>query len=726
MQAVAVEADEANWWRDVSVPVGTVLLLTILLAVDDLNPVKILCSYAQYYQGVTSVLLTEGRIGCLAALLLAALVVHQKERVLYYCVRTFFRCTFNNMFFSSIEIVGLEHLPKTGPVILTGNHNNQFVDGIILLTNCDRQVSFMIAQKSFDRPLVGFLAKAFHCIPVSRPQDIAFPGAGSLTLDGTTCLRGEGTAFVKQLRAGDQVEIAGEENPHKVKSVSSDTQAVLEAATSRSESGVKYKVHPKVDQSKMFDEVYGGLRKGRCLGIFPEGGSHDRTDLLPLKAGVAMIALDAFHKHHMTVPIVPVGLNYFKGHRFGGRVVVEFGPPIVVPEQMYLQYESDRHAAIESLLGLIATGMRSVIVPTPDYHTLQQIYMARRLYVPDGLKLSAEQTMDLNRRFAIGLKRVLDLRTRAAGDVAETPATGAASSASAPGLSRSGTGLSDVDYDLTQEDADFIDAFKAEVEDYSATLKRLGLKDHQVRQIGWWGVSDLVGRLLYLLATMLMGAIPQLLFNLPVMLIASKWAVSEQHKALKASKVKVAARDVVMSYKIIYVLTLVPVLYVFYGSLILFYFRLCTTSSVLVLTICPFFAFLGMKASEQGIRAYTDLLPLFKRFLPATREEQDTLPARRKQLQKKLNKAVKKFGPLLGDLYHLKSVDWAKEIGWFTHAAERAANLPQSPSQDPAGPLGQPLAEAACPAPAEGGGCAEGLARRLAAAGTATGREEAD
>ncbi len=33
----------------------------------------------------------------------------------------------------------------------------------------------------------------------------------------------------------------------------------------------------------MFDTVQNELAKGKCLGIFPEGGSHDRTDLLPLK-----------------------------------------------------------------------------------------------------------------------------------------------------------------------------------------------------------------------------------------------------------------------------------------------------------------------------------------------------------------------------------------------------------------------------------------------------------
>jgi hypothetical protein len=31
-------------------------------------------------------------------------------------------------------------------------------------------------------------------------------------------------------------------------------------------------------------------------------------------------------KYNLTVPIVPVGLNYFRGHRFRGRVVSQPGP----------------------------------------------------------------------------------------------------------------------------------------------------------------------------------------------------------------------------------------------------------------------------------------------------------------------------------------------------------------------------------------------------------------
>ena len=39
-----------------------------------------------------------------------------------------------------------------------------------------------------------------------------------------------------------------------------------------------------------FEKVFDKLESGGCIGIFPEGGSHDRTTLLPLKAGVAIMA----------------------------------------------------------------------------------------------------------------------------------------------------------------------------------------------------------------------------------------------------------------------------------------------------------------------------------------------------------------------------------------------------------------------------------------------------
>lgn len=39
----------------------------------------------------------------------------------------------------------------------------------------------------------------------------------------------------------------------------------------------------------LFNSVWKELANGKNIGIFPEGGSHDRVDLLPLKAGFAIM-----------------------------------------------------------------------------------------------------------------------------------------------------------------------------------------------------------------------------------------------------------------------------------------------------------------------------------------------------------------------------------------------------------------------------------------------------
>ena len=70
-------------------------------------------------------------------------------------------------------------------------------------------------------------------------------------------------------------------------------------------------------------------------------------------------SLPALGLHHLNVPIVPVGLNYFRGHQFGGRVVMEFGAPIMIPEEIHAAYESNRREATEELLNLVAAAMRS-------------------------------------------------------------------------------------------------------------------------------------------------------------------------------------------------------------------------------------------------------------------------------------------------------------------------------------------------------------------------------
>eukprot|EP00439_Symbiodinium_sp_Y106_P026880 s2444_g3.t1 len=240
-------------WRHVSV---------VLLSFDELNPVKVLCSYTSWFMGFSEV-----HLGVFASLLLLALGINQRDHILYNCART-----------------------------------------------------VLLARKSYDRPFVGFLARAFHCIPVARPQDMAYTGQGTIKLEqGSAKVQGIDTHFSVEVPPGSQINVQGHEKLLKVKEVQSNTELTVDVpATCSAAAG--FKVHPKVDQSAMYEQVYKNLCSGNCLGIFPEGGSHDRTDLLPLKAGVAVIALEALRRHHINVPIVPVGLNYFRGHQFGGRV----------------------------------------------------------------------------------------------------------------------------------------------------------------------------------------------------------------------------------------------------------------------------------------------------------------------------------------------------------------------------------------------------------------------
>ncbi|CAE7743536.1 SCT1 [Symbiodinium sp. CCMP2592] len=493
-------------WRHVSV---------VLLSFDELNPVKVLCSYTSWFMGFSEV-----HLGIFASLLLLALGINQRDHILYNCART-----------------------------------------------------VLFARKSYDRPFVGFLARAFHCIPVARPQDMAYTGQGTIKLEqGSAKVQGIDTHFSVEVPPGSQINVQGHEKLLKVKEVHGNTELTVDVPATCSASAA-FKVHPKVDQSAMYGQVYKNLCSGNCLGIFPEGGSHDRTDLLPLKAGVAVIALEALRLHHINVPIVPVGLNYFRGHQFGGRVVMEFGAPLMISEEVHAMYETNRREATEEVLDQVAAAMRSVIVPTEDYKTLQQIFMVRRLWVKEGLKLSPSKAMDLNRRFAVGVNRILRLADRASGGAGNITSNELASQ-DLPAENQE---------PLSKQELQAFQELRTELEEYMTTLKKLGIRDHQVPQLVWWTAGDLIGRFMYLLVSMAMGVLPQLMFNVPLMLLASRFASVEQQKSLKSSSVKLAARDVVMSYKVIYVLTFIPVLYVIYGMLLWVFTDWCLTSRILIL-----------------------------------------------------------------------------------------------------------------------------------------------
>jgi glycerol-3-phosphate O-acyltransferase / dihydroxyacetone phosphate acyltransferase len=56
-------------------------------------------------------------------------IANDMATVFFYSMRVFLHSILS-IFFRSIEVVGTENIPVKGPVIFTGNHSNQFVDGL--------------------------------------------------------------------------------------------------------------------------------------------------------------------------------------------------------------------------------------------------------------------------------------------------------------------------------------------------------------------------------------------------------------------------------------------------------------------------------------------------------------------------------------------------------------------------------------------------------------------
>ena len=188
----------------------------------------------------------------------------------------------------------------------------------VIKIEAGRRIAWLIAEKSMRRKFIGGLARAAGAVSVGRALDNTKPGAGRVYLpdpsNNPSLIRGVSTHFEKECQVGGLIvlpsvngtaanseilEIHGDEEIRLKKEFKGEiairqlTGKREEGGDARGENGklggasefegTVYKTAPKVDQSKVYDAVFERLQAGGCVGIFPEGGSHDRTELLPLK-----------------------------------------------------------------------------------------------------------------------------------------------------------------------------------------------------------------------------------------------------------------------------------------------------------------------------------------------------------------------------------------------------------------------------------------------------------
>ncbi|GMH71033.1 hypothetical protein TL16_g05552 [Triparma laevis f. inornata] len=444
------------------------------------------------------------------------------------------------VFFRRIDALNQNVVPEDGPIILVGNHANQFVDGMNLVASSSRAISFLIAQKSYDRRYIGDVAKAIGAVPVLRPQDIAFKGTGRILRieedaeNGTCKIIGDADCRFTEVDIKKGAKIRGKwegdllvsEPPTKNNELS--IAPLREPKASVPKEGCEYKILPKIDQKQVFNKVFQVLAKNGTIGIFPEGGSHDQGHLIPLKAGVTIMALGAASQG-TPVKIVPCGLIYFHAHRFRSKAVVQYGQPFDPPVDLVELYKTDSRKACSALLEIITKKLMEVTVNTPDYKTNKLLQTVRRMYQPDKLKqLTGRDYMAYSRKFTNGFEKLQN-----------TPQA---------------------------------QALMKEVEEYTTDLTSCGWKDKELKLINRveltykntltvWGYI-LTHALIVLVAFPL--SFPGIILNFPIMYLSRNKALAMQKIALAGSKVKVGAYDVVASEMVKSAGIFVPIFYIIY------------------------------------------------------------------------------------------------------------------------------------------------------------------
>jgi 1-acyl-sn-glycerol-3-phosphate acyltransferase len=76
-----------------------------------------------------------------------------------------------SLFYRRVEVVGLERVPSTGPLVIAANHQNALVDPMLLLAAVPRHLRPLAKAPLFRHPLIAPFLRLAGAIPVHRRQD---------------------------------------------------------------------------------------------------------------------------------------------------------------------------------------------------------------------------------------------------------------------------------------------------------------------------------------------------------------------------------------------------------------------------------------------------------------------------------------------------------------------------------------------------------------------------
>ena len=235
-----------------------------------------------------------------------------------------------NVYFSKIEVRGLKNLQAAGTktgCVFAGNHPSGLVDPMVIMSAVDLPMSSIAKHSLFSTPVIGAFVRAMRAVPVMQPYDPGLPP---------------------------------------------DKQPTAEERQTMNE--------------QMFSTVQERLvDEGFNIVIFPEGTCHSTPQIKQMRVGTARMTLQIAAKGGPRVPIIPVGLSYSvpSGAAFRAKVLVDFGKPIEVTDEMLAQYTSgDREQALlleEKLMKRVERHLRHVTIRVPDWTELLANFCEKEL-----------------------------------------------------------------------------------------------------------------------------------------------------------------------------------------------------------------------------------------------------------------------------------------------------------------------------------------------------------
>lgn len=567
-------------------------------------------------------------------------------------------------FFREVEIRGGQNVPPLGvPTILVcAPHANQFIDPSLVMLKTrrlsglrSRQVCFVTAASSFKKRIVSQFCYATGSIPVPRPQDnlklvdenikvycTDLSNPSILTVKG---INGVKPDLLKRFTKKSLIGLPNYLGNARINDIIDDNTLILQKPFDMNNEkilkiltdGTNFKYAPPIDNTKVFQSVFNHLDTRGCVGIFPEGGSHDRPSLLPIKAGVAIMALGATAADpSLNVAITPCGLNYFHREKFRSRAVIEYGEPIIVTGKMGQEYRENPRQTVSDLLDRIKNALFSLTVNAPDYDTLMTIQACRRLYQFPLPKNADKTTAKMAQAKARSLPVVVELNRRMLQG-----------------------------YKKYKKDPR-VQQLMSSVKKYNSKLYSLGLKDHQVSKLKTGPLATL--RAIAMLLTrctqlffMMFLSLPGYILFAPIFLTCRIISQKKAKEGLRKSLVKIKGTDLLATWKLIVALAMTPLLYWIYtitllillnsknyknliGWLYILPFNSKLIQFFYFFSLLIFMSYTSLKTGEIGVGILKSLKPLFVSIISPKRKIIE-LQKTRKNLSNQITNTCNELGP---------------------------------------------------------------------------------